>query len=52
MNTVKGEGFAYFQWRVSLCKKYGPMYFDTEGGARLSWELKQALFEGRMLGGM
>lgn len=37
-----GEGFAYFRWRTLILQKFGPAYFDTEGGARLTWTIYNA----------
>lgn len=39
-----GEGFAYNAWRYQILVKFGPLYFDSERGARLSWEIMQSQY--------
>lgn len=39
-----GEGFAYAVWRKEIFSKFGPLYFDSERGARLTWEVMQSQF--------
>lgn len=39
-----GEGLAYFRWRTLILQEYGPAYFDTEGGARITWGIQQGVW--------